>query len=76
MSEWRICALSASKAVFRARTYRHDYFSPVMMITEGMKLESLQRIHDALLYSVSGMGSCICLVAVIQLDITRSLNSS
>ena len=31
--EWRFYALSASKANFRARTYSHNLFSPVMMIT-------------------------------------------
>ena len=32
--EWRFYALSASKAIFRMRTYSHNLLSPVMMITE------------------------------------------
>ena len=31
--EWGFYALSASKAIFRARTYNCNLFSPVMMIT-------------------------------------------
>ena len=31
--EWGVYALSASKAIFRARTYNCNLFSPVMMIT-------------------------------------------
>ena len=31
--EWRFYALSATKAIFRARTYSHNLFSPVMMVT-------------------------------------------
>ena len=31
--EWGLYALSASKAIFRARTYNCNLFSPVMMIT-------------------------------------------
>ena len=36
--EWGFYALSASKAIFRARTYNCNLFSPVMMITWWMKL--------------------------------------
>ena len=35
--EWGFYALSASKAIFRARTYNCNLFSPVMMITWWMK---------------------------------------
>ena len=31
--EWGFYALSASKAIFRARTYNWNLFSPVMMTT-------------------------------------------
>ena len=31
--EWGFYALSASKAIFRARTYNCNLFSPAMMIT-------------------------------------------
>ena len=41
--EWGFYALSASKAIFRARTYNCNLFSPVMMIrSEGWK-----KIHDS-----------------------------
>ena len=36
--EWGFYALSASKAIFRARTYNCNLFRPVMMITWWMKL--------------------------------------
>ena len=32
--EWRFSALSASKAIFRARTYNCNLFNPVMMMNE------------------------------------------
>ena len=31
--EWRYDAQSASEAIFRARPYSHNLFSPMMMVT-------------------------------------------
>ena len=68
--EWSFYAQSASEAIFRARAY--NLFSPVMMITWWMKLGgNLPPGHDALLFSRSGTGSCICPHA--RLDIPRPL---
>ena len=74
----RFYNLSASKAIFRARTYiglqSYTLFSPVMMITWWMKLAgNLPLGHDALLVSISGTGSFICPVAQIRLDIPMPL---
>ena len=44
------------------------------MLTWWMKLgENLPPGHDSLLFSISGMGSCICPVAQTRLDILRPL---
>ena len=62
--EWRFYALLASKAIFRARTYSCNLFSPVMMITWWMKLGgNLWPWHDAHLFSICGIGSFIYPVA-------------
>ena len=62
--EWGFYALSASKAIFRARTYNCNLFSPVMMITWWMKLGGNRPPGDnPLLFSTSGTGSFICPVA-------------
>ena len=62
--EWGVYALSASKAIFRARTYNCNLFSPVMMITWIMKLGGNRPPGDnPLLFSISGTGSFICPVA-------------
>ena len=51
-------ALSASKAIFRARTYNCNLFSPVMMIAWWMKLGGNRPPGDnPLLFSTSGTGS-------------------
>ena len=69
MHEWRFYA----KASFRARAYSHNLFSPVMIITWWMKLGgNLPPGHDALLFSISGMVSCICRVTQTRTDIPRS----
>ena len=55
--EWGFYALSASKAIFRARTYNCNLFSPVMMITWWMKLGGNRPPGDnPLLFSISGTG--------------------
>ena len=59
--EWRFYALSASEAIFRVRTYSHNLFSPVVMMTSWRKLGgNLPPEHDALLFLIRGMGSFIC----------------
>ena len=59
--EWGFYALSA---IFRARTYNCNLFSPVMMITWWMKLGGNRPPGDnPLLFSTSGTGSFICPVA-------------
>ena len=59
--EWGFYALSASKAIFRARTYNCNLFSPVIMITWWMKLGGNRPPGDnPLLFSISGTGSFIC----------------
>ena len=59
--EWGFYALSASKAIFRARTYNCNLFSPVMMMNEtrGNRPPG----DNPLLFSISGTGSFICPVA-------------
>ena len=58
--EWGFYALSASKAIFRARTYNCNLFSPVT--TWWMKLGGNRPPGDnPLLFSTSGTGSFIVL---------------
>ena len=76
VNEWRLYTLSASEAIFRARTNSHNLFSPAMMITWWMKQRgNLPPGHDALLFSVSDTGSFICPVTQTRLDIPRPLPS-
>ena len=72
--EWGFYALSASKAIFRARSYSHNLFSPVMIITWWMKLGGNRPPGDnPLLFSISGTGSFICPITQTRLDIPRPL---
>ena len=79
--EWRFYALSASMAIFRARTRSHITYSVRWwwLLDERnwwMKLgESLPPGHDALIFSIGGTGSFIdvCPVAQTRLDIPRPL---
>ena len=46
--EWGFYALSASKAIFRARTYNCNLFSPVMMMNETRRKPTTGRQSPSL----------------------------
>ena len=46
--EWGVYALSASKAIFRARTYNCNLFSPVMMMNETRRKPTTGRQSPSL----------------------------
>ena len=71
--EWGFFTLSASKAIFRVRTYSHNLFNPVMIIWWIKLGRNLPPGHNALLFSTSGTGTFIYPVTQTRLDIPRSL---
>ena len=70
--DWGFYVQLASEAIFRARVYSHNLFSPVMMITWWVKLGGNRPLGDnPLLFSISGTGSFICQVAQTRLNIPK-----